>query len=53
MTTQDYNYQNATTPMGASVFVRHYAVTTEVVVAYSNSNIDLTYIAYALHDSPA
>jgi len=39
--------------MDASVFVRHDAVTTEVVMAYSNSNIDLPYIAYALHDSPA
>ncbi|CEL89080.1 Rhs element Vgr protein (fragment) [Klebsiella variicola] len=37
--------------MDASVFVRHDAVTTEVVMAYSNSNIDLPYIAYALHDS--
>jgi len=27
--------------MDASVFVRHDAVTTEVVMAYSNSNIDL------------
>lgn len=26
---------------------------TEVAIAYSNSNIDLPYIAYALHDSPA
>ena len=37
--------------MDASVFVRHDAVTTEVVMAYSNSNIDLPYIAYALHDA--
>ncbi|MHA0086455.1 hypothetical protein, partial [Klebsiella pneumoniae] len=41
------------TLMDATVFVPHDAVTTEVVMAYSNSNIDLPYIAYALHDSPA
>ena len=38
---------------GCHSIVRHDAVTTEVVMAYSNSNIDLPYIAYALHDSPA
>ena len=26
---------------------------TEVAIAYSNGDIDLPYIAYALHDSPA
>ncbi len=37
--------------MDASLFVLHDAVTTEVAVAYSNGDIDLPYITYALHDS--